>query len=114
VRKVDQYELAMKKGGMYEGLIKCREAGLIDHIAISTHLPGDQVGGILARGEFDAVLMGINILNFPYRWAGVQKADELGVPVVAMNPLAGGAISRYADRLGFLAGADETPVEAAL
>ena len=64
VRKMGEYELAMKKGGQYEGLLKCKEAGMIDHIAISTHLPGAQVEQILAKDEFKGVLLGVNILNF--------------------------------------------------
>jgi len=114
IRKMEHYELAMKKGGQYEGLLKCKEDGLIDHITISTHLPGQEVDQILSRGEFDGVLLGVNILNFLYRWEGVQKAYDTGMGVVAMNPLAGGTIAKHADKLAFLGGNGETPVEAAL
>jgi len=114
VRKVEQYEMAMKKGGLYDGLLKCKEQGLIDHIAISSHLTGEKTSRILEKGEFDGVLMGVNILNFLYRWEGVLRAYEMGLGVLAMNPLAGGAIPEYADQLKFLSGEDENPVEAAL
>jgi len=114
VRTVEHYEMAMKQGGQYEGLLKCKEEGLIDHIAISSHLRGPEIGQILARGEFEGVLLGVNILNFPYRWEGVEKAFEAGMGVLAMNPLAGGAIPQNADALGFLSGEGATPTEAAL
>ncbi|MGB6371024.1 MAG: hypothetical protein WBF68_08340 [Atribacterota bacterium] len=58
--------------------------------------------------------MGINILNFPYRWDGVMAAYKKGYGVVAMNPLFGGAIPNHEKELSFLASGGETPTEAAL
>ncbi len=114
IRTMGQYELAMKKGGQFEGLMKCKEEGLIKNIAISTHLPGNNVETIINDGNFSGVLMGINILNFPYRWQGVEAAYNGGYGVIAMNPLSGGMIPKFEKELGFLAGENETPVEAAI
>lgn len=114
VRTMAQYELAMKKGGQYEGLLKCKEKGLIDHIVISTHLRGPEVKKIVDDGHFDGILIGMNILNFPYRWEGVKAAYNSGMGVVAMNPLSGGVIPRHEDRLSYLGNENETPTEAAL
>jgi uncharacterized protein len=114
VRRMDHYERAIKSGGMYEGLRRCQEEGLIDHIAISTHLPGPQVATIVRKHEFDGVLLGVNILNFPYRWEGVEAAHEAGLGIVAMNPLSGGLIPRHAEKFAFLANGKETPTQAAL
>ncbi|RKY12439.1 MAG: aldo/keto reductase [Planctomycetota bacterium] len=114
IRRMDQYELAMKKGGQYEGLLKCKEEGLIDHIVISTHLQGEQICRVIEKKEFEGVLLGANILNFQYRWQGVQAAFGAGLGVVAMNPLAGGIIPKYQKQLAFLASENETPTEAAI
>jgi len=114
IRKMAQYELAMKPGGMYEGLLKCKEQGMIDHIVVSTHLQGRQVRQIVEDGKFEGVLLGVNILNFMYRWEAVQAAWEAGWGVVAMNPLLGGVIPKHEKSLSFLAGDGETPTEAAL
>jgi predicted aldo/keto reductase-like oxidoreductase len=114
IRSVNQYELAMKKGGQYEGLIRCRQEGLIDNIVISTHLPGPQIENIVRRNEFEGVLLGVNILNFPYRWQGIEAAHEMGIGITAMNPLSGGLIPQHEEQLTFLAGGNETPTEAAL
>ena len=114
IRTMGHYELAMKKGGQYDGLRQCQQEGLIDHIVMSTHLQGPAVRTILKEGKMAGVLLGVNILNFPYRWDGVAAAYEGGYGVVVMNPLAGGAIPNHADSLGFLASPGETPVEAAL
>jgi len=114
IRRVDQYELAMKKGGQYDGLLKCKEEGLIDNIVISTHLPGLQIKEIIRKNEFEGVLLGVNILNFLYRWEAVREAYEAGLGVVAMNPLSGGLIPQHEKQLAFLADGNETPTEAAL
>ncbi|MCE5185874.1 MAG: aldo/keto reductase [Planctomycetaceae bacterium] len=114
IRNLSQYELAMRPGGQYEGLQRCKDEGLIKHIVISTHLRGDDVRKILAKKEFDGVLLGVNILNFLYRWEGVLAAHEQGLGVVAMNPLAGGIIPRHEKSLSFLAAPGQTPTEAAL
>ena len=80
----------------------------------STHQPGPEVRSILSGGPFGEVLLGLNILNFPYRWDGVLAAGELGCGVVAMNPLAGGAIPSHEQALSFLARDGETATDAAI
>ncbi len=114
IRTVGQYELAMVDGGQYEGLLAAKSQGKIRHITISSHLRGDQLGDILAKDEFDGVLLGINILNFGYRWSAVELARKKGLGVVAMNPLSGGVIPQNEKKLSYLAAADETPTQAAL
>ncbi len=114
LRKMAHYELAMKPGGLYEGLLECREEGLIEHIVFSSHQTGSEIKTILDSGKFEGVLLGVNILNFPYRWDGVAAAAQSGLGVVAMNPLGGGAIPQHEKDLAFLATEGETPTEAAL
>lgn len=114
IRERAHYDLAMKPGGQYEGLLRCKEEGLIKHIVVSSHQQGDGIVEIMDQGHFEGVLLGCNLLNFPYRWAAVQACYERGYGVVAMNPLAGGQIPQYEEKLGFLAKAGETPTEAAL
>jgi len=114
ITQMAQYELSMTSGGQYEGLLKCKENGLIDHIVLSSHLQGSAIRRILEEGKIEGILLGINILNFPYRWEAVEAANEKGYGVVVMNPLAGGQIPMYEKELKFLAGPGETPTEAAL
>lgn len=114
IRNLKHYELAMKKGGQYEGLLKCKEQGLIGNISVSTHLRGDEVCTLIKDKKFEGVLLGVNILNFMYRWEGVQAARDAGMGVVAMNPLSGGVIPKHEDKFGFLGSSGESPTEAAL
>jgi hypothetical protein len=114
IRRLEEYESAMRPGGQYEGLMRCKEEGLIRHIAVSTHLRGPDIRTLLTKNEFEGVLLGVNILNFLYRWDGVTAAYNQGLGVVAMNPLAGGVIPQNEQALAFLAENGETPTEAAL
>jgi len=114
IRSWPEYELAMRPDGMYEGLLQCKDEGLIRHIVVSTHLRGERVEQMLSRNEFEGVLLGVNVLNFLYRWKGVEAATQMGLGVAAMNPLAGGIIPEHEKELAFLAGEGETPTEAAL
>jgi hypothetical protein len=86
LRKMEHYELAMRPGGQYEGLLELQREGLIEHIVCSSHQPGAEIRRVVADGKVEGVLMGLNILNFPYRWDGVLAAYEHGRGVVAMNP----------------------------
>lgn len=58
--------------------------------------------------------MGINLLNFPYRWDGASFAFNNGYGVVAMNPLSGGTIPEHEEELSFLAAPGESVTQAAL
>ena len=94
--------------------LKCKEEGLIDHIVFSSHQPGDEVIKVLDENKFEGVTMGINLLNFPYRWNGVNYAYKNGYGVVAMNPLSGGSIPAHEKELSFLSESGETATEVAL
>lgn len=114
IRRLEQYELAMRPGGQYEGLLRCKQKGLIRHIVISSHLRGPEIVRIIQNREFEGILLGVNILNFLYRWQGVEAAHQAQMGVVAMNPLAGGVIPKNEKQLAFLADPGETPTEAAI
>ena len=114
LRKMEHFEMAMRPGALYDGLLRCKEEGLIKHIVFSSHQKGNEVEKVIESGKFEGVLMGINILNFPYRWPGVLAARKRNMGVVAMNPLAGGLIPQNENRLLFLASPGEAPTEAAL
>ncbi len=113
-RRMGHFELAMRPGGLYDGLLRCQERGLIKNIVFSSHQPGDEIAQVVAAGKFRGVLLGANILNFPYRWNGVEAAHKAGLGVVAMNPLAGGEIAKHEKELAFLSLDGLTPTESAL
>lgn len=113
-RTMEQYADCIRPDGLYEAMLEAREAGWIKHLAFSTHLTGNSASEVIETGRFEGVLLGLNILNFPYRIAAVQAARKRGMAVVAMNTLYGGLIGKYPDKFAFIARDGETPVTAAL
>ncbi len=102
-------------GGAVAAAIKAKEEGLIKHLALSSHLPGEELGDVLTQAPFEGVLLGYCAINFPYRAAAVELAGERGLGVMTMNPLGGGLIPENAERFDFIrTPADDDVVTAAL
>ncbi len=112
---LEMYQKVIKKGGPYEGALKLKEEGLIDHIVFSTHANGDEIKTMIDDGLFEGVLLGYNASNFAYREKGVKAAYENGLGVVTMNPLGGGVIPQNGDFYSFIKQNEEdTVAQAAL
>ena len=104
-----------KRGGAVAAAQQAQEEGLIDHLLCSSHMQGNGLAKVLNEGIFAGVLLGYNALNFPYRRAAVEQAEELNLGVITMNPLGGGIIPGNAERFAYLKnGPEDTIVNAAL
>lgn len=115
IMDLNQYERVMAPGGPYEGALKAKEEGLIEHLVFSTHCKGEDIKKIIEDNGFEGVLLGYNVVNYPYRQLGVETALKHGIGVATMNPLGGGLIPQHAERFSFLRQwEDETTVQAAL
>ena len=103
------------KGGVYDGMLKAKEEGLIEHICCTVHLNGEETARIVGEGLVEGVTLGYNVMNSAYRREGIKACHEANKGIVVMNPLGGGTIPQYADRLKFLTeGTDDSVVTAAL
>lgn len=102
------------QGGAVEAAIKAREEGLIRHLVFSSHMRGDEISLVLAEDIFAGVLLGYNVLNFPFRTAAVEAAGKKQLGVVTMNPLGGGLIPQNPERFAFLTQGGQNLVSAAL
>jgi predicted aldo/keto reductase-like oxidoreductase len=115
ILNLDQYRKIMAPGGPYEGALKAKEEGLIEHITFSTHCSGEEIETIVNEGYFEGVTLGYNATNFAFRQRGIKAAYEKGLGVVTMNPLGGGIIPQNPDFYSFLKeNDDDTLVQAAL
>lgn len=114
LRKTAHFDHAVAPGRLYDGLLRAQSEGLIEHICCSTHQDGAGIRRTVESGLFEGVLMGVNILNFMFRWDGILACNDLNLGVACMNPLAGGVIPQHCDALAFLADEGETPTDAAL
>lgn len=92
VLTLEQYEKIIAPGGPYEGALRAREQGLIEHICVSVHCSGAELEQIILDGRFDGVTLGFNALNYRHRLEGLCLASSRGMGVAVMNPLAGGLI----------------------
>lgn len=112
---LNKYEKVICKGGPLEGAMKAKEEGLIEHVCFTTHANGEEIAKMINDDYFEAVTLGYNIINFPFRERGLEAAYEKGVPVVTMNPIGGGIIAKNLDYFKFLVKRNgETPIQAAL
>jgi len=103
------------QGGAIEAAIRAKEEGLIKHLVCSSHMQGEELSEVLNEDIFEGVLLGYNVLNFPYRSAAVEMAGSKGLGVVTMNPLGGGLIPQNPERFSFLTEkSDGSVVEPAL
>lgn len=115
IMNMPHYKNVMAPGGPYEGALKLKEEGLIDHICISTHASGQEIKQIISDRAFDGILLGYNAANFAYRQEGIKAAYEKGMGVVTMNPLGGGIIPQNPEFYSFLTDeSEDTIAQAAL
>lgn len=115
ILNLEQYKRVIAPGGPYEGILKAKDEGLIDHIVFSTHCNGSEIETIVNDGYFEGVTLGYNATNFAFRRRGVEAAYKKGLGVVTMNPLGGGIIPQNPDYYSFIKdGSDDTLTQAAL
>jgi uncharacterized protein len=115
ILSLDQYRRVMAPGGPYEGALKAKEEGLIEHLVFSTHCNGDEIELMVNEGHFEGITVGYNATNFAFRQKGIKAAHAKGLGVVTMNPLGGGIIPQNPDFYSFLKDNEEdTLVQAAL
>ncbi|MCL1818108.1 MAG: aldo/keto reductase, partial [Spirochaetaceae bacterium] len=93
-----------REKGVLSTFRKLKEEGLIRHIAVSSHLIGDQINELLMEGVFEGVLFGYSAYNFKTREKAFDAIRAKGLGAVVMNPLGGGIIPRHPQLFGFLSG----------
>ncbi len=104
-----------KRDGIIDTFRRLREEGLIRHIAVSSHLIGDQIKELLAEEVFEGVLFGYSAYNFPIRQPAFDTITARELGCVVMNPLGGGIIPQNPEVFSFIRSRpDQSVVEAAL
>jgi len=93
-KDLDHHKAVIAKGGPYDGALKAKKDGLIDHILFSTHATGEENIAMLNDNIYEGMLIGYNFTNFPRQEEAIQLAHKKNVGVIVMNPLAGGLIPR--------------------
>ncbi len=92
VNSRETYEAATKPGGTLEGIRKAMGQGLVRHTGMTTH---DKVENLLEYlPEMDwceVLLVSCNMLDTRYAPV-IERARELGIGTIVMNPVAGGRL----------------------
>jgi len=102
VKNLGEYRQMTAKGGIFDGIYKAYEEGLIEHICCSTHANGDEITEIIDDGRVEGIMLGYNAINFAYRRKGIQACGAANKGVVVMNPLGGGIIPEFEKHFEFL------------
>jgi len=91
ISSIDILDKALGKGGAIEGLMKAKEEGLIGHIGITGHKPWIMVEA-LKRFDFETIQVPFNYIETSSLEELIPLAKEKEVGIIAMKPVAGGAI----------------------
>lgn len=110
------FQQIMQKGGVYEGALRLKDEGLIDHICCSLHAPPEDSIKILESGAFEGVTLSYSILNANSMQPVLDVAHRKDIGVAVMNPLGGGVIAQNPDYFSFARakGSNETTAMASL
>ncbi|MFC1725546.1 aldo/keto reductase [candidate division KSB1 bacterium] len=100
----EHFEKLLVKNGPYEGALKAKEQGLVEHISFSTHASGEDIQYICDTGLFEGVLLGYNVINYKYRGPALAAAEKNNMGVVTMNPLGGGLLTKTFELFDFMEG----------
>jgi len=91
IRDMADLETTMGSGGAIEGMEQAKEQGKILHVGITSHC-ADVAAAAIRTGRMDTVLVIYNLIN-PYATEEVMPlVREYDVGVMAMRPLAHGAL----------------------
>ncbi|MFC2170224.1 aldo/keto reductase [Acidobacteriota bacterium] len=99
---IDQFKRIMAPGGPYEGAVKAKKEGLIEHICCSTHASSDDIEAIVEADVFEGYTLGYNILNYDFRRRGMKAIATAGRAIITMNPLGGGMLTKDSQKLNIL------------
>lgn len=102
VSSTERLYKTIKPGGLLDGLKEAQKSGKIGFIAFSSHKKDILVEAI-KTGEFDVVQMPINVVD-RNTWQDVLPlAIERDMGIIAMKPLAGGALTDLSPEITHLA-----------
>ena len=110
VSDFEDYEKVMAPGGAYEGLIRARDEGLVDHIGITSHNL-NVLERAIGDGYFDVIMACYSLLEPDAAQKVFSLAKEKDIGMLAMKPFSGGVIEEAAPALRFvLATANIVPI----
>ncbi len=99
--KMEEYEKALAPGGAYEGLLRAKADGFIDHIGITSHNL-DVLERAMKDDHFDVMMACYSFLEPDAGKRVFPLAKKNDVGVLSMKPLSGGVIEKAGPALRFV------------
>ncbi|NMM62283.1 aldo/keto reductase [Clostridium sp. P21] len=90
VKTLEEYNKVLDKDGAYAALLELKEQGKVKHIGITSHSI-DILKIAIESGKFETIMYPYNIVEDQGEEI-FKRAKELNIGVIAMKPMAGGAI----------------------
>ena len=87
-----------KPGSVFDAMRQARDSGLVHHFGLTGHDTPANFTKCIETGVFDSITVPYNLLYRGYE-PTIKRAGELGVGVVAMCPVGGGALAYEANEL---------------
>jgi len=91
IKTMEEYEKVLSENGAYSALQQFKEEGKIGHIGITSHSI-DMLKIAIESGKFETVMYPYNIVEKQAEDL-FTRAKELNIGVIAMKPMAGGALT---------------------
>ncbi|GHS96342.1 aldo/keto reductase [Synergistales bacterium] len=115
IMSYDEFEKITQKGGIYDGALKLKDEGIVDHICFSTHAAPADIVRIIESDAFEGVTISYSPINSTSMQPVLNAALKHNIGVVVMNPLGGGLIPQNSNYFSFLRNeSDKSTVHAAL
>lgn len=101
IKEMDSYNLIVSENGALQALLQAKKEGKIGHIGITFHSL-DVLKHAIESGLFETVMYPFNIVENQAEDA-FKRARELDLGVIAMKPMAGGALKNGTLAMRFIA-----------
>jgi predicted aldo/keto reductase-like oxidoreductase len=92
------FEIAVRKGGLLDGIKKAKFEGLIDHIGFTSHDTPENIRRYINTGEFECVTVQYNLLDRTNKDV-ITYAHQKGLGVIIMGPVGGGLLGGFSGEL---------------
>ncbi|WP_097027312.1 aldo/keto reductase [Clostridium peptidivorans] len=92
VRTQEQLDKVLSEDGAYSALLELKKKGIIRHIGITSHSL-DMLKVAIETGKFETIMYPYNIVETQGEEV-FKRAKELNIGVIAMKPMAGGALTK--------------------
>lgn len=91
VNNKETFDRIFQPDGAYYGLLKAKEEGLIDFIAVSSH-SNDILAELITTNKFDVIQVSYNFIEREPEEKIFPLALERDIGIIAMKPMAGGVL----------------------